>query len=439
MNSRGVFFDRSLRRLVSNSSWTAGAAGVVAVAGIGETILLARYLTPSELGLLFLIFAYPEAVQQLLDFRTRDAVTRYLGEFLARDDRERAAALIKLLWLVDVAVAAAAYAIVLATAGLAAHILLGDSDRSGQLVLYGIALLLGSADTASGSMLRVAGRFRLASLVGSTAAVVRVGLIAAAVAVDAGIWGLIWARVLAELATTLLQGVPAFWVLREILWKHRAAPVALLRDRFGEIARFLFSTSLTGAVRMASSKLDTLLLGVLATPATVGLYKIAVQLGTGVLRGADALFATVYPEFARLHGVGREQEIRSLRRKASVLVAALVLPIAVVVVALSSDVLRVLVGHAYTRAALPFAIILVGVLPTVCFFWVRALLLARGRSGAVAKIELAGTVVQLGTLVALAPILGVTGAALSVAALFVVVLALQLGESARADREVQTA
>jgi O-antigen/teichoic acid export membrane protein len=424
-------FDSPFRHLLKASSWTVGASGVNSAARLAETILLARYLAPTQFGVFVLIVAYPEAVQQLLDCRVQEAMTRYLGEFLATSRRVESVALIKLLWLVDVAVSALSFGIVAITAQFAAEHLTHDRTLGHLMVIYALGMFLASLDTASPTILRILDRFRLSFTIASTLALARLGLIVLAVSLGSGLGGLIWATVGASAITTLVSAALAVLVLVPILWTERRAPVSALRGRRKEIGKFLLNTNLAGSVRLASSKLDTLVIGLLTGPATVSVYRVAVQLGTAPFTITEPLFVAFYPSFVRLRSLGRFGEVLAIGRKMTVLLGVLAIPAAALLTYKSGSVISLTVGHKFDGASLPFVILLGSAVPVAVFFWVRAVILTLGRADVVFRIVSASAVLQMGCLFALVPVWGATGGAISLATMNVATVALQLAYVAR--------
>src|SRR5207253_10679211 len=63
----------------------------------------------------------------------------------------------------------------------------------------------------------------------------RVMLIGAALAVGAGVHGLVWVRAGANVVTTIVLGAAAFNALKPHLWEHRHARISILRPRYGEM------------------------------------------------------------------------------------------------------------------------------------------------------------------------------------------------------------
>ena len=401
--------------LVRNSAWALASTAVIAVAVLVETIILARYLEPEELGVLLLVIAFPEAVQQLLDFRIKDAMTKYLSEFLAHDRPAHAVALVKMLWLIDMAVGALALLIVLAAAGVAEALFIDDPDASHLIRIYAIGMFFACLDSAAGSVLRVMDRFGLAFAAGATGIAGRLALIVLVVSVGGGLEGLVWARVGGEVFLAALQGAASFAVLLPLLRRQRSAPVSLLGERRREIRSFLFHTNLTGVARMAATKLDTLLVGALATPAIVSFYKLGAQFGRAPALVTDALHVALYPSFARDFAKGRMDQIRATARTSSILIAAVMAPVLVLGGLFGDTLIVALAGESFREAGTPMFLCLVGITPFVVFFWVPPLLLTTGHSGVLLRTVMIGVAVQLTALVLLVPGLDATGAALAFA------------------------
>lgn len=415
-----------MRGVIKNSGWALGTTAVSTFAVFVETVILAHYLTPSGLGVLLLLIAYPEAVQQLLDFRARDGMTKYLGAFLARDEKESAVAVIKLLWMLDVTISAVALAIVVATAGLVAPLLVDDHASSSLMIIYSVGLFFGSLDTASGAVLRVLDRFGLSFTVGASSSLLRLGAVSVVVAAGGGLEALIWVRAGAELATTLIQGGAGLGALRGVLWEQRGAPISVLRDRYSEIGRFLVNTNLFGVVRLAASKVDTILIGLFASTSAVGLYKIASQLARLPLLAGDALYTVLYPRFAAEYANDQVREVRSVCLRATATVAALVVPLGIVAGLERDQLMSAVGGDAFQPGSTAFAFCLAGVIPYVIVFWAPAVLLAAGHAGALVRLTAIGAGLQVAALVVLVPALEETGAALALALMYLITTGLQL-------------
>jgi O-antigen/teichoic acid export membrane protein len=188
----------------------------------------------------------------------------------------------------------------------------------------------------------------------------------------------------------------------------------------------LVNTNLAGVLRLASTKLDTILVGLLASPATVAIYRIAIQFGRAPVLVADSLYTAVYPTFARSLAKDRVDQVRHIAYRVTIIMAAVSVPIGIGLALASSPLMSLLAGDAFRSAAPAFAICLGGVLPYVVFFWTQPLMLATGHAGAVLRIMALATVTQVGTLLLLVPGFGAKGAAAALALMYIIAVVLQL-------------
>ncbi|MDP9270171.1 MAG: lipopolysaccharide biosynthesis protein [Chloroflexota bacterium] len=413
--------------MTRNSAWALASSSVSAVAIFAETVILAHYLSPHDLGTFLLILAYPNAVQQLLDFRVRDGMTRYLPDFLTRDDKDAAVATIKLVWLLDVSVSAAAFLIVAATAGVAAAALVNGSSSAGLMIVFAGGLFFGSLDSASGTALRALERFALSFGVGAASALGRLALVGGVAVLGGGITELVWARAGAELLTTLTQGTASVIVLVGLLWDHRHSPLNKLKPYQREIRRFLLSTNVAGMIRLASSTLDTILVGILSGPSTVAIYQIAIRFGRVPVLAADALSSVVFPAFVREMVHGRVQRIRRIALRSSMLLTAPAIPVGLALALNADSVIGFLAGDAYRAAGPGFALCLIGVVPFLVTYWATPLILTADHAPALVVFTAVSTAVQFVCIATLVPAFGASGAAAGTGALYLTGVLMQVG------------
>jgi len=256
--------------------------------------------------------------------------------------------------------------------------------------------------------------------------VLRLSIVVALVSTGSGLEGVIWGRVAAEAAATLIMGSAAFLLLKRALWDHRRAAIRRLSGQLGEIFRFLLHMNVQGSVRAVAAKLDVIVVGAIAGPSTASFYKLGVQFGSSPLLFSDPLFASVYPQFTRAHALGDDRQIRRIGLRISILLATIAIPVAVVLALASEKLLTIAVGDAFADAWKPFVIALAGVVPAVIFFWGRAAMLSLGDARVATRITVTSIVVQFGVLLALIHQFGAGGAAAGFAAMNLITAILTL-------------
>ncbi|MGH3427167.1 MAG: lipopolysaccharide biosynthesis protein, partial [Mycobacteriales bacterium] len=193
-----------------------------------------------------------------------------------------------------------------------------------------------------------------------------------------------------------------------------------------EIRRFLIGTNVLGAIRAISTKLDTILVGAIATPAAVAIYRIALQFAKVPLLVADALFSVVYPDFARDIGAGRQAQAEAHARRLTVLLAPAGLVVGAAIALEAPALVDLVVGASFRSAATPLRITLIGIVPSVVVFWAPALLLALGRATDLVRVVGLAVAGQFTAIVALVPSFGPSGAAAGFAIAYLLALLLQV-------------
>lgn len=405
------------RRVAANSAWSAGAGLLTTGALFLESVVLARHLGASQYGVFLLAYAYPQAVQLFLDFRTRETLTRYLSGYLVSGDKRRAVALVKFLWLTDFVVICVALLLIWVTAPWIGPALTGSSVATELVRIAALATFVGGLDAIAGSTIRVYDRFRLSFATSGIAVGARLVIIITIVRAGGGLEAIVWAPVLAEAVTTVVLSVVAFRLLRTSLRGHWGVRVSELREELGSILRFMMQTNLLSALRAASSKLDVLVVGVLAGPIAASTYKVSVQVGSSTMLLADPIHLAAYPAFSRMLAAGESQTLRVMGLKLSRMIAAAAIPLTLCGVVVAPELLPWLFGSTFHDAVLPSIIILLGNLPAVILVWGRAAYLAAGDAGFGLRVVALGTVTQLALLLSLTGTLGATGAALAFAAM----------------------
>lgn len=388
-------------------------ATVVALA-FAETVLLARFLGVEALGYFVLIRAFPEAVQQILDCRTRETIVKYLGEFVALDQKERAGALVRLVWAVDAGSGLIAMLIVIATASVAAQYVIHDAAAAGLVTVYGISQFVGTLDSATGSVLRVFDRFQVASALGICKAVVRFGGILAALLLGEGIAVLIYVIVGVEVAYTLGSTCISLSLLRRQVGFSLAAGTRALHGRRREVLGFLLHTNIAGTLKMSTDKLITIILGTIAGAPVAAQYKVASQTGTSLMLFSDPFYQVIYPSLSKMVARGEWNRVFPGLRRLQRILFAVVLPAGAVATLFIFLLLSTVFGPGFEPAVWPAVVMLWAMLPNVLFFWRRPLLLSLGESGRLARYRALVSAIQIGLTLLLVWRLGALGAAVGV-------------------------
>jgi O-antigen/teichoic acid export membrane protein len=210
-----------------------------------------------------------------------------------------------------------------------------------------------------------------------------------------------------------LAGLVAAWLI------CRRAVTALTRDWGDGTAQIDWRAGMrtTGAplIMMVGDWLTLLLLGAMASLAEAGIYRTAYQFCM-LFQLVNASFATMAgPHLARAHARGSREEVLGTTLKVGLVGLALVAPLAAVCL-LAPAFLLGLFGPEFVAGALALQVLAVAQTINVMFGPVGTALVMVGEERKVLWIEVAATGLVIALCAALIPAMGLTGAAVGVAA-----------------------
>ncbi len=399
------------RRVARHTGWQLGAHVAVTAMLFVQAILITRALGSARFGELVLVMSWVLAVAQLLDWRSWEPITRYLPEFRSAGRADRAAGVLQLGCILEGASGIVAMALVLATAPLAAAWFLKDPSAARLIVFFSPAAMLMAPVNPFSALLRLADRPAQLSLQRVAVGAVQTAGTAAVCAAGARLEALLAAQ-LAGLAVgavlLCVLGASAARSLGVPMWNPGA--IASLARRRPEILRFCLMTNLTGCCRAVTSRADTLILGLLSTPAAVGIYDLARQVTAQLRELAGPLQMSAFPEMSRLAADGSDIALRRLQRHITVAVAAVTVPVCFAVTAAVPWLLPAIFGEAFAGSVLP-AQVMVWHLLWLPVAWIPSYLLVLGRAGTVAALQWFDALLLVVLLFLLVPRFGAVGAA----------------------------
>lgn len=318
------------RRAVSGALWNYGSFTYTKLATLITTVVLARFLTPAEFGVVALALVIVNYLDAVNSFGIAAAVI-YEDE---DDDR----AMSQAFWLSQ-GTGFLAFLVTAATAPLTARIFDMPELAPIQVVL-GLGFVLGSLGSVHDARLRRRLQWRRrmpADLARSTTKVVVAVLLAV---MGLGAWALVWS----QLASVLVFSIGVMLALRwrpMLVWDR-----AIVRRQLSYGGQITATTLAANLVR----DLDYLMIGLVLTPAALGFYTMGFRLPDLAIMGITyAISQTVFPVFSRMRddrpGLG-DAVVRTQR-----ILAIATLPIATILWVASDQLVRVLYGPQWAETA----------------------------------------------------------------------------------------
>lgn len=403
-----------LIRIGRNTGWLLGGKGVGAILSVAYLAIAARTLGPDGFGQFVLVLTYAQAMANLVQFRSWQTLIRFGAAHTA--DRDRLSRLIGFSTMLD-----GSSAVVGAVLAVAGAVLIGtfvdwSAAEERHAALFGISLLFAMRATPTG-ILRLFDRFDSAMAAETVLPVIRflgaviVGLMSGPVIA----FLIVWAA--AELLTSL-----ALWfaALRELSRRDLAQrPTgnwlrAVVAENPG-LWRFAWLTNASSTIALVWRQAGTLAVGIAASPAAAGGYRLAQQLSQALAKPISALARAGYPEFA--HMVARRDPLLGpVIRRVTLFTLAAAGTIIALVALFGGLIIEWVAGPEFAFAQPYLLLLSVAVAIELCGIVIEPLLLAMGRPGRVLICRGLAAMVYLGALAGFMAMFGPVGAALGAVA-----------------------
>ena len=388
-----------IRRALTNTGWLMGARGINAVLSLGYLALATRALGIEGFGRFILVVAFAQAISGLASFQTWQAVVRW-GQ-----RRETVGDSIGFALGLDLLSIALGSAIAAALLGLSGAWLPVPAELRWEAFALTIVGLLAARSTPTG-ILRLHDRYAQAAAADSTTSIVRIACSALAAFLAPTIPAFLLAWAAGELATAAV-----YWRFALRLEPLSVRTISLRRLPAAEKGAwgFVLGTGLSGMLLIASRQLIVLLVGALGGAAMAAIYRVAAQLGEGLLKLAQALVRATYPELVR--DPGQAWHIAARIGK-----IALFTGVAAVVLAATAGhwLIVAIAGGEYAAAYAPMIVLSAAAAIELAGATLEALLVSRGHALRNFMLRAVPTALAVASLPFLVPLAGASGAAAAV-------------------------
>ncbi|HEX9667466.1 MAG TPA: oligosaccharide flippase family protein [Thermodesulfobacteriota bacterium] len=400
------------KNLFLNASWVFGGNTVSAVFAAIEPIVLARILGVTDFGLLALIVAYVEFLNNFFDVRVWETATKYIGTFWEKRDYERTRSMVKLSYMLDISTGILAFAIAVLTANIANKYLIHSPQAYTLILIYSISLLIDTANSTSDSILRVFNKFKKIAFISSFQTFLRVAFVSLVLFTGLGIKGVLFIYVAASFIGFAIR----IWTVSQTLNEFKLsgwwrAKLALIRDQWREIAWFLTNTSFTGTLKMGNENfLGILALGYFSGKDAAAYYKIARSAVKLMTRFSDPLHQAIYPELVRISKSEGLTDFINLIRYSLKTLLKFTIPLSIIILILAEQLINIFFGKDYLAATNTLRVITIATLISQLTFWINSALLAIGKPGLRTVLDVITTTTYVGLLLILVPRFSYLGA-----------------------------
>lgn len=343
-----------------------------------QGMLISRLLAPEGLGLIRVIMVYASAVNSILSFRMSELVVRYGGEYLGRDEKEKASAVMKAAGLVEMFVSLLAFLFVMGTAGLAERYFTESSGVAWMFIVYALGLLASFNLETSTGILQVTHKIELQGFFNLTQNIIVTIIIGAAFLWNGTLPVVLGAYLLGKVILGLGMFIAAQMQLQKILgigwWRVSLSKLTSMR----ELIRFAASSNISATIIKVFRESELLWVALFLPTSVVGLYSVAYTIVSFIAIPADPLISTTFPEINRLVVQKSWTQLRDFLRKITTLSFVYNLLIGLVFIFFGRWIILIYSGEEFLGAYPALIALTIGIVFNYILFWNRPLLLSLG-------------------------------------------------------------
>lgn len=368
---------------LKNVSWLFSGKSAAGLFAALETIIVARFLGVENYGLLTILVAYVEFVNNFLDLRVWETATKYIGSYWARKEKDKTLSMVKLSYLIDISTGFIAFVITIATSKIASDYLLQSQEAYFYISIYAFGLLIDTANTTSYAILRVFDKYKDIAFISTFNNFARLVFVCIVLYLGMGLTGVLYSYVASTVITFTIRMIFVSKSLRECgLFSWWNADLRLISNEWKGISWFLGNTSLTATFKMAGDNYaGILILGYFAGKEASAYYKVGRSFLNIIGRVTEPLTQVIFPELVRLSDFDDLKYFKHLIKYSIRNLSKVLIPIAIVVIVFSDWIIKIIYGINYLPASDVLKIITPAVVISNLIFWINPALLALGKPG----------------------------------------------------------
>jgi len=362
---------RSSGKLLSTNTISLGLS-------VLQGVMVARLLAPEGLGLIRVVMVYASTINSILSFRMSELVVRYGGEYLAKGEKEKAAAILKAASLAEMVVSLLAFLVVVLSAGFAQKYFTETTGVTWMFIVYALGLLASFNLETSTGILQVTHKIELQGIFNLTQNSIVTLMIGAAFLWNGTLPVVLGAYLLGKVILGLAMFIAAQIQLQKNLgsgwWKVSLSKLTSTR----ELIRFAVSSNISATIIKIFRESELLWVAFFLPTSVVGLYSVAYTIVSFIAIPADPLISTTFPEINRLVVEKAWLRLKDFLRKVTAFSFVYNLMIGFGFIVFGRWIILIYSGEKFLNAYPALVALTIGIVFNYILFWNRPLLLALG-------------------------------------------------------------
>ncbi len=389
---------------------------ITAVAQALAFAILARLITPSEVGILAILSLIQAFASALNGTAFSQAATTFIGE-LASDSREAASAVFYQSLRVTLLFSLPISAFVFLAAPSIASVLTGSMSQAGLFRALAIDLLVysGALQVAIGTLLGMK-RFKEAATIGSAGIILRQCLVVLLIIFMRNLVGLVIGWIFSDLAMLVAYAV---FIIRVLGLPKKSFSLR-------KLISFSWPLSIGNVINFAYSWFDRAILIAFVPLAALGVYNAALTAFTVLINITGAVNNALLPAYSNIHWRSGLASCRRATWLASRYASLAIVPISFGLLATAKIALTAFVGQAYVGGTDALVVLSFFFALTAFGSVLAPMLVALSETRMVMWITVASVLMAVASAYFLLPYFGITGASIARGLVMVVSLALTI-------------
>lgn len=399
-----------LRRAVRNSGLLLSGKSLSGIMQLAIFAIAARALGVHDFGIFSAITAQIMLLTGLAAFDTNQAIIRYGVPHLNAEDRAGFQALIKAGTLLDLGAATFAMLVCILVAPIVGA-RLGWSRDLVMLAQLAAPLSYANAISTPKGMLRLFGRFDLLTTHSTVVPAIRLVAVAILALTKASLF---W-YVIAWLIAGWGGAAAGFWfgwreARRRTMLRGIDGSLGGLHHRNAGVWRFSIFSNLNSSVGLIPTQLAVLIVASILGAAAAGVFRVAREVGTGMLKPVDVINQTIYPDMARLVATRNWRRLTRAAMRAGITACGVGLAVLLVILFAGDLLVGLIFGKEFVAAVPILTLMALGTSIRVLAFAADPIMYALGRPGYPLVLSLISAVLFIAVMVWRLPIDGAAGA-----------------------------
>lgn len=316
MKIKKIFHDHTIKSLIKNSGIVFFGSTSATVLNIISFTMVVNTLGPKLFGLIVLTQTYVLIVNDILNVQTWESLIKFASK---DSDEAKLKSYVKTNVTIDLVSAFIAFLVAFSLAKPAANLLQWDEQIILMMSLYSFTILF-NLTTFTIGIPRIFDKFTYVAKIHVFAAVLRITFILYGTLSEQTIVFYLIVFIICDMLANLLLIILSFTLLKRRVgtywWKVKPTI-----DR--QQIKFIWWTNLRTISRIPVRHFDMIIIGLVMSVETVGIYKVYKEIAGIMERIGEPVNQVIFPEFAKLIGGGNTKESLNVAKQTIVLLSIL--------------------------------------------------------------------------------------------------------------------